>query len=270
MAADTRVRLMPSKRLKFTASLKHSLIWRIGRSLIGLFPLTLQGILTLFVTAIALSVFGYGAMDLVVFALAICALAILVFSLFCAVLSGVVMQRRVSKLIRNNEAGIDSIKLECGFPNESGFTLPALNFLPLIRLDWRVVYPDQMQTRIRQPNDRQLVEELVPSRRCLTDHVTRQFTVSDVLGFCRFSWRQNQQIQCLALPQTNTMKSMPLLRSMTAEDGIPNPAGAPEGDRMEIRRYAPGDSVRDIMWKAYARSGQLNVRLAERLSLIHI
>jgi dienelactone hydrolase len=33
---------------------------------------------------------------------------------------------------------------------------------------------------------------------------------------------------------------------------------------MEIRRYVPGDSPRHILWKIYARTGQLNVRLPER------
>ena len=33
---------------------------------------------------------------------------------------------------------------------------------------------------------------------------------------------------------------------------------------MEIRPYTPGDSVRDIMWKGFARNRQLNVRLPER------
>lgn len=72
----------------------------------------------------------------------------------------------------------------------------------------------------------------------------------------------------MALPQTNTIKPLPLLRSMTAEDGIPNPSGNPDGDRMEIRPYVPGDSVRNIMWKVYARNRQLNVRLAEK-SVFH-
>ncbi|MEQ8956251.1 MAG: DUF58 domain-containing protein, partial [Gammaproteobacteria bacterium] len=60
------------------------------------------------------------------------------------------------------------------------------------------------------------------------------------------------------------MKPLPILRSLTAEDGIPSNSGSPEGDRMEIRPYVSGDSVRNIMWKAYARTGELNVRLPER------
>ena len=53
----------------------HQSILRGLRTLAGLFPLTSQGTITLLATATALSVFGYGSMDLVVFALSICALA---------------------------------------------------------------------------------------------------------------------------------------------------------------------------------------------------
>lgn len=246
----------------------RSYLFRALRGLFGLFPLTLQGCLTLVVAALALSVFGYGAMDLVVFSLAICALAILVFCLFCAVVFGVVIQRKVQHIHTEHLGDADAIKLECGYFNESGFTLPALAYFPLIRLSWQVSFPDRIQTRIQADHNDRLVEELLPQRRCLTDHVVRQFTVADVLGFCRFSWRQKQPLRCMALPRTNSVKALPLLRSMTAEDGMPHPSGAPEGDRMEIRRYAPGDSVRDIMWKSYARNRQLNVRLAER-SVFH-
>ena len=45
---------------------------------------------------------------------------------------------------------------------------------------------------------------------------------------------------------------------------MPRQSGEPVGDRMEIRPYAAGDSVRDILWKNYARTRQLNVRLRER------
>jgi len=245
---------------------QRSIVYRSLHAAAGAYPLTLQGTLTLLVAALALREFAYGAMDLVVFALAICALAILVFSLFCTVISGVIIQRRVLKLLQLTAD--KEIRLECGFPNESGFSLPALNYFPLIKLSWTIAFPDQLDTRVRAAQDGTLVEEVIPRRRCLSDTVVRQFTVSDVLGFCRYSWRKAENRRCIALPQINTVRSLPILQSMTAEDGIPNPAGNPEGDRMEIRPYAPGDSVRDIMWKAFARNRQLNVRLAEK-SVFH-
>lgn len=249
----------------------HPRLWRrhlltLASTLAGLFPLTLQGTITLLVTALALRIYGYGAMDLVVFALAICALTILVASLFCAVISGILIQRRVHARLQATAA--KAIRVEAGFPNETGFSLPVLTWFPLVKLTWRVIYPDCIDTRVKLGADQVLFEEIIPRKRCLTDHLVRQFTVSDVLGFCRYSWRQRQDISFLALPRTNTVKPLPLLRSMTAEDGIPNPTGNPDGDRMEIRPYVPGDSVRNIMWKAYARNRQLNVRLAEK-SVFH-
>jgi hypothetical protein len=165
-------------------------------------------------------------------------------------------------------SSIEPIKVEAGYPNETGFLLPALNYFPLVKLSWRVIYPDFVETRIRVAPDGKLLEEVIPEKRCKTEHVTRLFTVSDVLGFCCYSWQQKQDISCSALPKINTVKPLPFLRSLTAEDGIPNPSGDPDGDRMEIRPYVPGDSVRNIMWKVYARNRQLNVRLAEK-SVFH-
>jgi len=254
--------------LKIQFNPNSSLLIALSRRLIALFPLTLQGLITLLLTAYALQVYGYGAMDLVVFSLAICALTILIFSLFCSVVSGVFIQRRVRISLDQLACRIEPIKVEAGYPNETGFRLPAPNYLPLVKLSWRVIYPDFVETRIRVAPDGKLLEEIIPEKRFKTEHVTRLFTVSDVLGFCRYSWQQKQDISCSALPKINTVKPLPLLRSLTAEDGIPNPSGDPDGDRMEIRPYVPGDSVRNIMWKVYARNRQLNVRLAEK-SVFH-
>lgn len=245
-----------------------SILITLTRRLLGLFPLTVQGLITLLLAAYALRVYGYGSMDLVVFSLAICALSILIFSLFCSVVGGIFIQRRIRRELLRQQGGLQPVKLEAGYPNETGFVLPALNYFPLIKLSWRVIYPDYVETRVRVSAAGELVEEIIPAKRCKTERITRQFTVSDVLGFCRYSWRENQALACTALPRTNTVKPLPLLRSLTAEDGIPNPSGDPDGDRMEIRRYVPGDSVRNIMWKVYARSRQLNVRLAEK-SVFH-
>lgn len=252
----------------FKIDYKRSVLGRSIKTIAGLFPLTFQGVVTLCLAAGALSIYGYGAMDLIVFSLAICALSILIFSLFCAVGSGIFIQRRVQQQLTPERGKPDSIKVEAGYPNETGFTLPVVNYFPLVKLSWRIEYPDFLETRIRVSADNLLVEEIIPHKRCKTSQVIRQFTVSDVLGFCRYSWQQQQEVECMALPKTNTVKPLPLLRSLTAEDGIPNPSGDPEGDRMEIRPYVPGDSVRNIMWKVFARNRQLNVRLAER-SVFH-
>lgn len=233
------------------------------------FPLTLKGVVILLLMLLALEVFGYGSMDLIVFALTVCAITILLFSLFCVIFGGLMQQLRIRRLLQNPANTVNLQQVEAGYPNETGFRLPDLGFFPLIKLSWEVVYPDHIDTRIRHGVDNhELIEEIIPRKRCKSSRIVRLFTVNDVLGFCRYSWRQSESRELMALPRSNSLKSLPLLRSLTAEDGIPSPSGNPEGDRMEIRPYVPGDSVRNIMWKAYARNRQLNVRLPEK-SVFH-
>ncbi len=265
---------MPDSRAPDTpaSSLRDTALLRALRRLVTLlrerFPLTVQGLATLGIALLALRVFGYGRMDLVVFALAICALAIVCFSTVIVLLGGLILRHQIREdmemqvLLRRHVA---RIKVEAGYPNESGFSLSTMPWLPLIGVRWEIVFPDAIDTRNRLSEDEQRwEEEIVPQRRCRSRHITRRFTVSDVLGFSRFSWRVTQEGELLALPRAGNIKSLPLLRSLTAEDGIPDPGGNPEGDRMEIRPYVPGDSVRNILWKVYARTRHLNVRLAER------
>ncbi len=255
--------LLPlSSRLRVVSVRAQQLFVRIRPH----FPLTVSGLAVLAMALLALQGFGYRRMDLVVFALTVCALSIVTFSALMVTLSGLWLRQRLRRITAD---ALPPCQAEAGFPNETGFRLPALAWLPLMTLEWRVIAPDDFVTINRiNPDDHTQDEEITPWRRCRSNQLVRLFTLRDVLGLCRFSWRQSQHMPLLVLPQTGRIRTLPVLRSMESEDGIPNPAGRPEGDRMDIRRYAAGDSVRDIMWRVYARNRHLNVRLAER-SVFH-
>ncbi len=234
-----------------------------ARWLIDRFPFTLAGTLILVVTLGSLYWFGYRRMDLVVFALTVCGIAIVAFSLMVVLGAGMVARRRLKSLLP--QLSDTPIELEAGYPNESGFRLRTLTWMPLVSLSWRVISPTDIACNNRLTEDgRYLEEEITSLRRCRTARLSRLFTVSDVLGLCRFSWRLDQDVRLQALPRLGNLRHLPTLRSMSAEDGIPNPSGQPRGDRMEIRPYAPGDPVRNIMWGIYARNRHLNVRLEEK------
>ncbi len=227
------------------------------------FPLTLQGVLILSVALLMLWWLGYRRMDLVVFALTVCAVTIVAASMLLVIGAGILLRRRLNHASEST-AGT-RLQMEAGYPNETGFSLPALPWLPLVSLQWRIVSPGPAITRNHYSEDGETIEErLVPLRRCRSNRMVRRFTVTDALGLCRFSWRQPYPADLLVLPQTGPVRSVPMLRSLTSEDGLPDPAGDPEGDRMEIRRYTSGDSIRHIMWQVYARTRQLNIRLPER------
>jgi len=236
---------------------------RLWQQALEKFPLTLPGVLILTLTLGSLFWIGYRRMDLVVFALTVCAIAIVLFSLLMVLITGLICRRRLKKALPSLPN--NPIKLEAGYPNETGFRLPALTWMPLVSMNWRVVHPQDIINNNRLSEDgRYLEEEITSLRRCMTSRITRVFTVSDVLGLNRFSWRQTQDTRLLALPAMGNIRHLPALRSMSAEDGIPNPSGQPHGDRMEIRPYTPGDPVRNIMWRVYARNRHLNVRLEEK------
>jgi hypothetical protein len=241
-----------ARRWQYT--LRSWLIW---------FPLTAAGVAVTLACVLALRAFGYGRMDLVVFALTICGLSIVGFSLALVMVSGLILRTRLRAAIA--ELPNPALNAEAGYPNSSGFVLPAYSWLPLMSLEWQLVSPDRMRTYNRLDTDSgQLQEEITPELRCLTHTVTRRFTLRDVLGLCRFSWHDTRPAHWQILPQTGRLRSLPVLRSMDAEDGMPSASGTPQGDRMDIRRYAPGDSTRDILWRVYARNRHLNVRLPER------
>lgn len=232
------------------------------------FPLTAAGLSVLLVALVALYGFGYQRMDLVVFALTICALVITLAAVCLTAGTGLWLRRRQSRS-GPDPAPPRGWHLESGYPNETGFSRPALPWLPLVSLRWQVVLPDAIDTTVRlTPDGDSLLEELTPRRRCLVDRVTRRFTISDVLGLARFSWLHTTPGRFQVLPQTGHIRQLPLLRSLSAEDGIPDPGGEPVGDRMEIRPYTPGDPVRHILWNVYARNRHLNIRLEER-SVFH-
>jgi len=104
----------------------YPVLKKIAHIIYGVFPLTLQGTITILISATCLKVFGYGSMDLVVFSLAICAIAILMFCLFCVIIGGLIIQRRIQKKFSTEASNYDSISVEVGFPNETGLIIPAI------------------------------------------------------------------------------------------------------------------------------------------------
>lgn len=240
--------------------------WLLWHFIVSHYPLTLSGTLTLAAAAGALRVLGYGSMDLVVFALCLCTLIIVVCSLFATVIGGLFIQRRLLRALDPDTAE-GRLDLEAGYPNDAHFAVPALGWLPLVRLEWTVITPDGVSTKIqprRIGSSACLIESLTPALRGSGAQITRRFEVCDALRLCRYRWTVNTPRAFRILPNIGAYRPLSLQRALVTEDGLPDSIGKPEGDRMEIRPYAPGDSVRDILWKGYARSRQLSVRLPER------
>lgn len=235
----------------------------ILRAMSAHYPLTALGSSVLLLSAAALRLYGYAAMDLVVFALCLCAFIIVIGSLFATLIAGYFVQRSVLAGLRPPHAS-EPLRLESGFFSDTGLALPALRWLPLVRLKWSIVDPSECETALSLSRDGTLQERCRPAARALGASIVRRFEVGDVLGLCRYRWRAETPTPYRILPSLGRLRPLTLQRARITEDGLPDLQGEPEGDRMETRPYAPGDPVRDILWKGFARNRELTVRLPER------
>jgi hypothetical protein len=94
--------------------------------------------------------------------------------------------------------------------------------------------------------------------------IRRRLVIEDVFGLSRIAFRSDDPIFLAVLPHAGGLREMPLLVSLSGGDDIPHPMGIDDGDRVEIRRYAPGDPARFIHWKVFGRTRKLMVRMPER------
>ena len=89
------------------------------------------------------------------------------------------------------------------------------------------------------------------------------FIVADIFGLFRMQFEHTANCLIRVLPQTSQLE-VETLRLPSDGGDSENPHGRPDGDPIEMRRYAPGDPHRMILWKAYARTRKLLVRTPEK------
>jgi hypothetical protein len=65
-------------------------------------------------------------------------------------------------------------------------------------------------------------------------------------------------------PSRGALDQLTLLDTLAGGEDLSEPRGTPFGDRVDMRQYTHGDSPRLILWKVYARTRKLLVRIPER------
>lgn len=221
-----------------------------------LWPLTTRGALALALAGLALWALGLRALDFVVFVIGLAALLVAGMALAACVVAGLSLRRRLLPPPLNRN-------LESDVLLPTGFDAPGLARLPLVSLGWSWEEPAGIECLPRM-RDGRLVEEVRASLRGHARAVRRRFTVGDVFGLVRVSWERETPAALTILPNPGRLRHVSVVDALAGGEGLPHPSGTPDGDRMDLRRYGPGDSARHILWKVWARTGKLTVRLPER------
>ncbi|UJR79883.1 DUF58 domain-containing protein [Sandaracinus amylolyticus] len=227
------------------------------RRVTDLVPITPLGLIVAVVGWAALTRIGLAERDLVLVVAAGGALGLVGVALVLVILGA----------IRIKHASFDprgtrerTLETERSLP--TGFSLPGLFLVPMLQVRWEWLAPEaRLETRRRGLR----VEEDASLRaRGIVPGIERRIIVQDAFGLARIAVRQRSPERLTVLPHAGAMRDLPLLVSMAGGDDVPHPMGLDDGDRVELRRYAPGDPARHIHWKVFGRTRKLMVKMPER------
>lgn len=223
-----------------------------------LFPWTPLGLLVGLSSAFALSHFAYAQMDLVLLVLGYGALGLVLLGTLMVGIAALWTKLRAKPALRDGP-----LRLETRQPSATGFTLASLAWLPLVQLDWSWERPPGFTVKSRR-TFRRLMEVIEAEDRGEREGLRRRVVVQDAFGLARLALRIDDPLCLEVLPHVGKLRRLPILASLSGGDEQPHPMGLEDGDRVELRRYAPGDPARFIHWKVFARTRKLVVRMPER------
>ncbi len=217
------------------------------------FPLTGGGALLLVLSLVGLLRYGYGQADLVLLVLGAVGATVAVISAGSVALGALAL-----RLALRDHQPDTPLELECGYPGRTGLSLGIAAFLPFADVSWTWVSPAaEAEVRRRWGT---LSERVVPTRRGYADAVVRCF---DAFGLAAISFEHTVERRYRAVPTKGALQTMHVVQGMGAGDAIAHPDGPPGGDPMDMRHYNPGDPIRLVLWKVFAKSRTLVVRTPE-------
>lgn len=163
--------------------------------------------------------------------------------------------------------------LETGVAGRTGFRLPSLRWVPLVSLRWEWSRPRGPsgvaghaagpKVEVREAG-RHLEEWVHMHDRGRFEAIERRVFVEDPFGLSRVVVRLREAASFDVLPRLAGLRHLPPLPAFASGDALPHPLGLEDGDRVDLRRYTPGDPARWIHWKVLGRTRRLMVRMPER------
>lgn len=230
----------------------------LARLIRGLFPLTWPGVLVATAAVSSFLLLGVNRQDLVVLAAAGLGLLLLLLLALLVTVCSVVVHLRVTRA-----PGPEALRLESGGPQPTGWVLPVPRWLPLVEVEWTWSWPPEISV-IARPAHGHTREEVAPARRGEWPGVGRRLVVRDLTGLAAISWTVPAPTHVRVEPSRGALDQLTLLDTLAGGEELSEPRGTPLGDRVDMRQYTHGDSPRLILWKVYARTRKLLVRVPER------
>ncbi len=90
-----------------------------------------------------------------------------------------------------------------------------------------------------------------------------QLSLGDAFGLTRLSWKLPVSGSVEVSAATIAIRPLPIVAASARSGDQLNQSKDRSGDPFDIKAYDPSDGIRKILWKTYAKSGQLMVRRPE-------
>lgn len=88
-------------------------------------------------------------------------------------------------------------------------------------------------------------------------------SLQDQFGFARFTWQLPCQYAIRVEPPSVEQSRVPVMSSSHRSGDVAIEVTHREGEPFDIKRYHPSDGIKKILWKVYAKSGELLSRHPE-------
>lgn len=235
----------------------------VAKTAHGVWPLTWLGLGCLLSSAASLYYIAYRTTDLVVYVAGSVVLGLVALALLLTTLGAIVWAIGLRKI-----GALSVTRVETGRQMSTGVRLPSLGWIPFIQTSWS--WQDDAIRCTQQSRWLNADEQITATARGHHDVVVRVFTIGDVFRLCRITFSRRGSCALDALPHLGALTHPSPFVAFAAGDETPHPLGLDEGDRVDLRKYTPGDSARLIHWRVYARTKKLVTRVHERaLTRLH-
>jgi hypothetical protein len=90
-----------------------------------------------------------------------------------------------------------------------------------------------------------------------------ELSLGDSLGFTKLTWNKSTSSQIEISAKTTRIKHLPIIASSSQSGDQLHNIQERTGDLFDIKAYDPSDGTKRILWKTFAKSGQLITRRPE-------
>ncbi|MBI1917080.1 MAG: hypothetical protein HYS12_20430 [Planctomycetes bacterium] len=179
-------------------------------------PLTPLGLLTVVLLVWMMRTFGIARKDMVLLAVALGGLALVGGSVLFVAATGLWLR------FARGPRGQEWLSLEAGSPCRTGYLLGRITWNPLVNVGLTWETPPGLSVRLVATWEG-LAEEITPSERALCGDVVRRFTLTDILGLARLSFRRREAREVEIRPACGRVPALPLLPQTVAGDDREDP-----------------------------------------------